>query len=173
MVDTLGGGGGGRGPPRPGCQCHRDVLESQPRGSRRPAVHGVDCRGDLGVGTLGRLDGSGGLLCGLDGRRHRPPGWGDGCLFHHRLSDPGRDTTPTPPRGGPSGARAYSCHVGHPGLVVLILAWIPPLVQEFAGHPGNLSALYDFFTKPSVTAAKFGSTDRKSTRLNSSHANIS
>jgi hypothetical protein len=44
------------------------------------------------------------------------------------------------------------------GLVVLIFAWIPPLVQEFAGHPGNLSALYDFFTKPSVTAAKFGST---------------
>ncbi|HWD51153.1 MAG TPA: hypothetical protein VG412_02035 [Acidimicrobiales bacterium] len=44
------------------------------------------------------------------------------------------------------------------GVVVLAVAWIPPLVQQIRGHPGNLSALYDFFTHPTATAAKYGST---------------
>ncbi|HEX3839536.1 MAG TPA: hypothetical protein VHU85_01980 [Acidimicrobiales bacterium] len=44
------------------------------------------------------------------------------------------------------------------GVAVLAVAWIPPLAQQFRGHPGNLTALYDFFTNPTATAAKFGST---------------
>jgi hypothetical protein len=44
------------------------------------------------------------------------------------------------------------------GLAVLAVAWLPPLVQQFRGHPGNLSALYDFFTNPTATAAKYGPT---------------
>ncbi|MGH9097483.1 MAG: hypothetical protein ACRDWB_08665, partial [Acidimicrobiales bacterium] len=43
------------------------------------------------------------------------------------------------------------------GVAVLAVAWLPPLVQQFRGHPGNLSALYDFFTNP-TTAAKYGPT---------------
>jgi len=34
------------------------------------------------------------------------------------------------------------------GLVVLVLMWVPPLVQELTGNPGNLTLLYDFFTAP-------------------------
>ena len=44
------------------------------------------------------------------------------------------------------------------GVAVLAVAWLPPLVQQFRGHPGNLSALYDFFSNPTATAAKFGPT---------------
>ncbi|HWE70709.1 MAG TPA: hypothetical protein VG205_10115 [Acidimicrobiales bacterium] len=44
------------------------------------------------------------------------------------------------------------------GVAVVAVAWIPPLVQQFRGHPGNLSALYDFFSHPTATAAKYGST---------------
>jgi hypothetical protein len=43
------------------------------------------------------------------------------------------------------------------GVVVAGVAWIPPLVQQFRGRPGNLSALYDFFTSP-ASEAKYGST---------------
>ncbi|HEX3461891.1 MAG TPA: hypothetical protein VHT49_13380 [Acidimicrobiales bacterium] len=43
------------------------------------------------------------------------------------------------------------------GVAALAVAWIPPLVQQFRGHPGNLSALYDFFTNPTA-AAKYGTT---------------
>ncbi len=32
------------------------------------------------------------------------------------------------------------------GLVLLALMWVPPVVQEVTGHPGNLTLLYDFFT---------------------------
>ncbi len=32
------------------------------------------------------------------------------------------------------------------GLVVLILMWIPPLVEEFTNRPGNLTLIYRFFT---------------------------
>ncbi len=32
------------------------------------------------------------------------------------------------------------------GLVVLVLMWVPPVVQEMTGNPGNLTLLYDFFT---------------------------
>jgi hypothetical protein len=44
------------------------------------------------------------------------------------------------------------------GVAVLAVAWLPPLVQQSRGHSGNLSALYDFFTSPTATAAKFGPT---------------
>jgi len=44
------------------------------------------------------------------------------------------------------------------GVATVAVAWIPPLVQQFRGHPGNLSALYDFFSHPTATAAKYGST---------------
>ncbi len=43
------------------------------------------------------------------------------------------------------------------GVAVVAVAWLPPLVQQLRGHPGNLSALYDFFTNP-TTAAKYGPT---------------
>ncbi len=32
------------------------------------------------------------------------------------------------------------------GLVLLVVMWVPPVVQEVTGSPGNLSLLYDFFT---------------------------
>jgi hypothetical protein len=44
------------------------------------------------------------------------------------------------------------------GVAVLAVAWLPPLVQQFRGRPGNLSALYDFFSSPTATAAKYGPT---------------
>jgi hypothetical protein len=43
------------------------------------------------------------------------------------------------------------------GLVALVLMWVPPLVQQFTGHPGNLTLIVRFFTAPhhgqSLTAA--------------------
>lgn len=32
------------------------------------------------------------------------------------------------------------------GLVLVVLMWVPPVVQEVSGNPGNLTLLYDFFT---------------------------
>ena len=32
------------------------------------------------------------------------------------------------------------------GLVLLVVMWVPPVVQEVTGNPGNLTLLYDFFT---------------------------
>lgn len=32
------------------------------------------------------------------------------------------------------------------GLLVLVVMWVPPVVQELTGNPGNLTLLYDFFT---------------------------
>jgi hypothetical protein len=53
--------------------------------------------------------------------------------------------------------RGVPVAAGALGVVVLAVAWIPPLVQQFRGHPGNLSALYDFFTNPTAEA-KYGTT---------------
>jgi hypothetical protein len=41
------------------------------------------------------------------------------------------------------------------GLAALVTAWVPPLMQQATGHPGNLSAIFDFFTAP---AGKYGDT---------------
>jgi hypothetical protein len=32
------------------------------------------------------------------------------------------------------------------GLVVLVLLWLPPLIQQFTGHPGNLTLVVRFFS---------------------------
>jgi hypothetical protein len=32
------------------------------------------------------------------------------------------------------------------GVVVLVLMWLPPIVQQFTNHPGNLTLIYRFFT---------------------------
>ncbi len=38
--------------------------------------------------------------------------------------------------------------LGGAGAVVVVVAWIPPLVQQVTGHPGNISRLVHFFTTP-------------------------
>jgi hypothetical protein len=36
------------------------------------------------------------------------------------------------------------------GVAAVVAMWVPPLVQQANGHPGNLSALLHFFTHPST-----------------------
>ncbi len=65
--------------------------------------------------------------------RHRPAGDGGSAVAGARGTVSGR-----PGRGGAALAAG--------GLVLLALMWLPPVLQEVGGHPGNLSLLYDFFT---------------------------
>jgi hypothetical protein len=44
-----------------------------------------------------------------------------------------------PPRRGPPWAVV-------PGIAVLVLMWVPPLVEQFSDHPGNLTRIWRFFT---------------------------
>jgi len=37
------------------------------------------------------------------------------------------------------------------GLVAVVLLWIPPIHQQLTGRPGNLAALWDFFTSPHLS----------------------
>jgi hypothetical protein len=41
------------------------------------------------------------------------------------------------------------------GLAVVVAMWVPPLVQQADGHPGNLSAVFHFFT---TSSTKYGVT---------------
>ncbi len=70
-----------------------------------------------------------------------------------------RDVRRGPPADGvPNAVGAQGTAGGRPGrggpllvasgLVLLALIWLPPVLQEVGGHPGNLSLLYDFFTTP-------------------------
>src|SRR5262249_53594262 len=34
------------------------------------------------------------------------------------------------------------------GITVAVVAWIPPLIEQFTSHEGNLTLLYRFFTRP-------------------------
>ena len=36
--------------------------------------------------------------------------------------------------------------LGAVGAVLLVLMWAPPVAQQWSGHPGNLAAIWDFFT---------------------------
>lgn len=59
-----------------------------------------------------------------------------------------RDYSPAPP---PSDARRRPSVVPTPwilvpGLVLLVLVWVPPLAQQAWGHPGNLALIWRFFT---------------------------
>jgi hypothetical protein len=53
-------------------------------------------------------------------------------------------------RASPSRARISSGHwhrsLVWAGLLVLVLMWVPPVVDELTGHPGNMTALWLFFT---------------------------
>lgn len=61
-------------------------------------------------------------------------------------------------RNRPPAGRVVPAVLAVLGVAAVAVAWIPPLVQQVRGHPGNLSALYDFFSHPTATAAKYGST---------------
>ncbi len=37
---------------------------------------------------------------------------------------------------------------GSVGLVVVVLMWLPPIIQQFTNSPGNLTLIYRFFTAP-------------------------
>jgi hypothetical protein len=41
------------------------------------------------------------------------------------------------------------------GLALVAVMWVPPLVQQADGHPGNLSTLFHFFT---TSSSKYGAT---------------
>jgi hypothetical protein len=62
----------------------------------------------------------------LDGRRRRVPV--DAAEGAHRTAGGGRAVL-----------------LAGAGLVALVLMWVPPLVQQFTGHPGNLTLIARFF----------------------------
>lgn len=47
---------------------------------------------------------------------------------------------PLPPMAARTKRAAFFC------LLVLVLEWIPPLIQQFTNTPGNLTAIWNFFT---------------------------
>lgn len=52
-----------------------------------------------------------------------------------------------PRRWWPHGRRATAL-LAALGFAVLVLMWLPPLIQQFTGSPGNLTLIWRFFTKP-------------------------
>ncbi len=54
-----------------------------------------------------------------------------------RRSTPGT----RPPRQSPARARTLVA-----GLILLPLIWVPPVVEQFTNHPGNLTLIWQFFT---------------------------
>jgi len=79
---------------------------------------------------------------------------------HHVARTQSAEGPPTPRRvgRGPSvlavrgvasrseAGRTGAWALGAVGAVLLALMWAPPVAQQWSGHPGNLSAIYDFFT---------------------------
>ncbi len=55
----------------------------------------------------------------------------------------GRAVSPSPP----SGKGGFPV-LGMVASAVLVLVWLPPLVQQFTTHPGNLTRIWRFFTSP-------------------------
>ncbi len=49
------------------------------------------------------------------------------------------------PGASPAAGRAAPWLLGA-GVVVTLVAWVPPILQQLGGHPGNLTLLWRFFT---------------------------
>ena len=61
-----------------------------------------------------------------------------------RVLDRRRADREAVPAGGSSHGRA-GLVLGVLGLAGLVLMWLPPVVQQFTNHPGNLTLIYRFF----------------------------
>jgi len=49
--------------------------------------------------------------------------------------------------GDPAGGhRGHGTVLAVAGLVVLVVLWLPPLIQQWTNHPGNLTLIWRFFT---------------------------
>jgi hypothetical protein len=72
----------------------------------------------------------------------------------HPMVGGGAPATPgdIPPAAGYPTARVVLVLAG---LALVALMWVPPLVQQADGHPGNLSTLFHFFT---TSSTKYGAT---------------
>ena len=111
----------------------------------RPVVPALRARGV--VGALRRL----GAAAGRRARRHF-------CAQTHisyvalvgglgvlALGVDGGHRVPAPRRGQVWRVASGSGCSGASGLAVLL--WLPPVIQQFTGHPANISILWDYFTQ--------------------------
>ena len=106
-------------------------------------------------------------VCAVGGyafRRLRQPAGGHRHRSAHaharRSAAPGGTALPAAAPGGTAHRpkrRWAAWALGGAGTAVVAAAWIPPLVQQVTGHPGNISRLVHFFTTPQTGAGTAGS----------------